>query len=525
MSNDFRYQWFSKGDIQGSFSIIFDNLSLLAAISAILMFGFKMPASVVLQHIVPNTVVGVIVGNILFFILALYTAKKEQRQVTAVPFGLDAPSAIGFSMFIIGPMFAFLGQHGIGAYEAAMISWKVSTGCLFLVGVIKFLVVPFANIIYKIIPQEALLGAIGGVGLAILGIFSLLSIFKAPIVGMVSLAIIFLSMFAKMRLPFNLPSIMIAIIAGSCTYYLLIPLGLASPINTGGFPPLTVFLPHPSFDFIQYHDYIIRYIGLAVPFALLVIFGTMAVSKSAECVGEKYSPKTMLLIDGIATITSALCGGVSQTTAYAGISAYKKMGVRSGFLLINSIVVGIGGLLGLVSVIVAVVPQAVLGPVILFIGIEIVMQGFVHCDKKYYPAILFSILPSIVRIIESIISDGSLVSLDGLQEISFKAGDGISSSLAILLLGNGFIITGMMWASILCFAIDRKWVSSFICCLILSGLSYFGLIHSVYITGQMYWHSKLPESVSTVPLQLCLGYLALGLIILGLSRFQTKEEL
>ncbi len=523
MNSSFKYKWFSKGDIQGAFSIIFDNFSNLAALSAILIFGFHLPKEIVLSHIVPNTVIGLIVGNLLYVFLAFKKSYQENRQAIAIPFGLDAPSTIGFALFIIGPMFAYLKQHGINDYEAGIISWKVGVCCTFTIGIIKLLIMPIANRIYQITPQEALLGAIGGVGIAIMGIFSLLSIFKSPIVGMISLAIIFLSMFAKMRLPFNIPSVLAAIVVGTIVYYVMIPLGIGNSVNLDDLFKISMSIPNFSFDFLQYHDYAIRYIGISVPFALLVIFGTMAVSKSAECMGEHYSPRTMLSIDGLATLVTSMFGGVSQTTAYAGIVAYQKMGVRSGYLILNGLFVGFGGILGIVSLVVSIVPQAALGPVILFIGIEIVMQGFVHCDKKYYPAILFSILPSILRIIESIISDGSLVSLDALQDISFKAGNGISSHLAILLLGNGFIITGMLWASTLCFAIDKKWISSFVCCLILSLLSYFGIIHSVFISGQIYWNTALPDAVKTVPLQLALGYLALGIIILVLSRFQHDD--
>ena len=523
MQNNFKYIWFSKGGIQGACSIIFDNFSNLAALSAILIFGFHFPKEIVLNHIIPSTVMGLIVGNLLYVLLAFKKSYQEQRQAVAIPFGLDSPTTIGFALFIIGPMYVFLCQKGITSYQAGLVSWQVGVFCTFIIAVIKLLIVPIANKIYKITPQEALLGAIGGVGIAIMGIFALLSIFKSPIVGMVSLAIIFLSMFAKMRLPFNLPSVLVAIVVSTIIYYLMIMLGIGDQsVNLASVFKISVMVPHFDFNFFNYYHYAISYIGIAIPFALLVVFGTMAVSKGAECMGEAYNPKLMLAIDGISTLITALFGGVSQTTAYAGIVAYQKMEVRSGYLLLNCLLVGFGGLLGIVSLVVSLVPQAALGPVILFIGIEIVMQGFVHCDKKYYPAILFSILPSMLRMIESIISDGSLLSLNNLKQISYQAGDGVTNSLVIVLLGNGFIITGMLWASILCFAIDKKWINSFVCCLILSILSYFGVIHSVYVTGQIYWHTTLPDTVQNLPLQLALGYLFLGLIIIIMAKFQKE---
>jgi AGZA family xanthine/uracil permease-like MFS transporter len=518
----FKYQWLSSGDIGAAATIIFDNLTILVLISLILQFGYHFPLDIILRNIIPGTVFGVLVGNLLCLWLSFRLAKREFRNVTAIPLGLDAPSAIGFAVCIIGPVFSLFIQQGIGSHQAGSMAWQIGVGCIFILGLIKLFCSLFVERIKKVIPQAALLGAIGGVAIAFLCIFPLVSILRVPTVGLVTLGIVFLTQFAKVRLPFNISGIPAAIIVGTILYYLLIPLGLS-----GGMPNLSFnlefLLPKPSLGFFtMYHD-IIKYIPLVIPFALLVVFGTMSVAEGAVCTGDNYKVRDLLLVDSIATIAASLCGGIAQTTPYAGFIAYKKMNARAGFLAINIVVVGIGGILGLVGFIVNLVPESAVAPVLLYVGFEIAMQGFVQCEKKYIAPILFSILPSLARLLQLKLTDGSLIDTAIQQKNMFtNVAPAISDHLVITMMGNGFIITGMLWASMLCFAIDKRFLASGVCCLILGVLSYFGVIHSLFINGQMYLPSMLPSTVNMIPLELMLGYFAIGIMVLLSARSSIK---
>ncbi|MFN7095142.1 MAG: hypothetical protein ACK4M7_07240, partial [Burkholderiales bacterium] len=396
-------------------------------------------------------------------------------------------------------------------------------GCLFTAGLIKLLFSLFANRLKAVIPQAALLGAIGGVAVALIGFIPLLSIFRVPMVGMLTLGIVLLTMFAKVRLPFNISGIPAAIVLGTIAYYILLPLGLSGEMRDLSMH-VAFLLPMPNLSFFAVAGLITKYIPIVVPFALLVIFGTMSVAESSACMGENYKVTNLMVIDSIATIVASFFGGVAQTTPYAGFPAYKKMEARSGFLAINILVVGIGGVFGLVGFIVNLVPESAIAPVLLYVAFEIAIQGFIQCNKKYYAAILFSFFPSIARLLEIKFSDGSLINADKLQHNCFtNVVPTISDQLVVLILGNGFIITGMLWAAMLCFAIDRKWWYSFICTILLSIMSYFGIIHSVFVSGQAYLPSSLPIEVRHLPLELSLGYLIFGLVMLIFS-FSTHNK-
>lgn len=520
---NFRYRWYSAGDIGAAATMIFDNLTLLTFIAAILKFGYEFPTDIIMRHIIPGTAFGVLVSNVLYFILSFYLAKKQKRHVTAIPSGLDAPSAIGFIVCIVGPAFMMFKLNTNDIHQAGINAWHVGMGCLFINGLFKLFASIFIKQLKSLIPSAALLGAIGGVAMSLIGFFSLQSAFAVPIVGLISMAIVFLTMLARVKLPFNLPGVAVAIVVGTIVYYILIPFGLSSAM-----PDLSThiefLLPSPNLAFLQVLPQVINYIPVVIPFALLVIFGTMSVDESAVRAGENYGVRNLAVVDGIATTVSALFGGVAQTTPYAGLPAYIKMNAKASFILINIVVVGIGGMFGLVGFIVNLVPEAAVAPVLLYVAFEIAMQGFIRCDKKYIAPILFSFFPNIARLVEIKISNGDLISLTDLQNKLFiEVTPHISDNLVVTMLGNGFIVTGVLWAAFLCFAIDRRYIASFVCCVILSILSYFGIIHSLLLSGAMTLPSKLPATVSMIPLELSIGYLVLGGLSLIASKLKQAE--
>ena len=522
--SSFRYQWFASGDIGAAATIIFDNLAVLTFMALILQFGYQFPVDIIMSHIIPGTVVGILLGNLLCLWLGCRLAKKEQRSdITAMPFGLDAPSAIGFVVCIIGPAYSIAIAKGSDPHSAGLHAWQVGVWCLFATGLIKFAFSFFANRLKAMIPQCALLGAIGGVAIALIGFIPMMSIFKVPSVGLFSLAIVLLTMFAKIKLPFKLSGIPTAIVLGTLLYYLLVPFGLS-----GAMPDLhhsfSFLLPLPTLSFLGDSTQMMEYLPIIIPFALLVIFGTMSVVESADCMGDNYAVRDLMLIDSVATMAAALFGGVGQTTPYAGFPAYKKMDARAGFLLINVIIVGIGGIFGLVGFIVNLVPESAVAPVLLYVAFEIAMQGFVQCDKKLYPVLLFSFFPSIARLLQIKITDGSLMPVDKLESANLASAlPTINDHLVIVMLGNGFIVTGTLWAAMLYFAMTRKWTASFICSVILAVFSYFGIIHSLYISSKLYLPSSLPLPIQHIPLELACGYLFFGVLTLLLSRLPGNK--
>src|SRR3546814_4797559 len=89
-----KLRWFVPGDLNGFFGLVVDNLSILGFIAAALVGIFAMPADVVFQRMFPGTALGVLVGNLIYTVMARRLAAKTGRDdVTAMPLGLDAPTS------------------------------------------------------------------------------------------------------------------------------------------------------------------------------------------------------------------------------------------------------------------------------------------------------------------------------------------------------------------------------------------------------------------------------------------------
>jgi AGZA family xanthine/uracil permease-like MFS transporter len=88
----------------------------------------------------------------------------------------------------------------------------------------------------------------------------------------------------------------------------------------------------------------------------------------------------------------------------------------------------------------------------------------------------------------------------------------------LTMLSNGFIITGLLWGSMLAFLIDNKAKLAALCTSVCAVLTLFGVIHSVMPSGELY----LPWLISShAHYMLAVAYLALTGILLSLSE---KEE-
>ena len=131
------YRWATSGDVNAYFGLLLDNIAGLVLMVGLLVGGFGMPEDFVLSHMVPGTAIGVLVGDLLYFFMALQLAQKTGRQeVTAMPLGLDTPSIFGLSIFVVGASFWFYRHNNPRAPQinpalltsAQITSWKSDLG-------------------------------------------------------------------------------------------------------------------------------------------------------------------------------------------------------------------------------------------------------------------------------------------------------------------------------------------------------------------------------------------------------------
>jgi AGZA family xanthine/uracil permease-like MFS transporter len=517
-----KYQWFKRGDISAFFALMPDNLATLAMMAGILMGAFGFPGNVVFGRMIPGTAFGVLVGDSIYTWLAIRLAKRTgNNTVSAIPLGLDTPSSIGIALAVLGPAFIAMKQH-MSVHDAAMSAWVLGMGCMLLIGLFKLGMAFCGNWIHRTVPQAGLLGSLAGVGIALIAFVPMANLYGQPVAGLISLGIVLFSLVANARLPKNLPGVITAIIVGAAIYHGMGLLNLTPATYTAPDMEYYFHLPIPTLSCLDGIKPALGYLPIILPFALLTVIGGIDVSESANAVGDRYNTRSILLTEAFSTLVAAFFGGVAQTTPYAGYPAYKQMKCRAGYTLLTGVFIGLGGMLGYVSFFVELIPDDVLAPILIFLGMLITAQPFQCAKNKYAPAIVLAMLPSIARLLTIYFSNPEYIPAEHLAKLmETPVEGGFPFAMIVFALGNGFILTGMLWGGFLSEMIDHRFNRSLVYLAILALLSFFGVIHSPTITGEMVFPWQLSGLERQVPIQFAIGYLIMGAVIFLLSRRPT----
>ncbi|KLJ00125.1 hypothetical protein [Luteimonas sp. FCS-9] len=516
-------RWFVPGDVNGFFGLVVDNLSILGFIAAALVGIFGMPADIVFGRMFPGTALGVLVGNLMYTWMARRLARRTGRDdVTAMPLGLDAPTSIGMALLVLGPAFLAFGRQGLDADAAGIATWQLGMASLVVMGALK-LVLSFAgDWITRVVPRAALLGSIGGAALMLLGFLPLIETLRAPVAGFVTLGLLLYVLVARGPVPLRLPGVPFALLVGLALYY---GLGLAG-LSPGFALPDVAWpapaWPWPNLGFVDGLPATLPYLSLLLPFGLLMVVGGINVSESARAAGDDYRTRDVLLVEAVSTLVAGVCGGVAQTTPYIGQPAYKQMGARSGYTLLTGLFVGLGGMLGLVSGLVQWLPVAVLAPIIVFVGIGITVQAFHSTRREHAIAVSLAFLPAVAYLFNIKFGNPAWIEPGRMAALyaQVDAGHGLPEMATIVVLGNGFIITAMLWATALVALVDRRPGAAVATLLAAAVATLFGVIHSVHPTGALVLPWQLEGLRQAIAFQFAAAYAVLAVVVglLGLQR-------
>jgi len=489
------------GDVNAFFGLMLDNMTQLVLMAAILMGAFGFPAEIVLYRMIPGTAMGVLVGDLVFTYLAVRMAKREGRtDRTAMPLGIDTPSLFGFTFGVVGPAYIATGD--------AELAWRISVAVVVLCGLVKAAGAFAGPFVHRHVPRAGLLGPIAGIALLLIAFLPSMHIFEEPVVGLVSLGVILLTLVGRVRLPMGVPGAFAAVAVGTVVYYALKALGLASAVHPAMATHGLFFAPPvPTLGFFEGLAHVGPYLPIALPFAVVVLVGAVDVTESASAAGDVQDARTVFGVDALATITAGVFGGVVQTTPYIGHPAYKKMGAGVGYTLGAALFIGLGGIFGYLALFVDLLPVAAVAPILVFIGLEITSQAFRATPERHYDAVALAFLP--------IVADLVLIQMKQMLGAFGKSAADLTGALAgtyqtVLVMANGFILTALIWSTLLVFIIERRFRVAAVFALIGAGLSLVGLIHSPFEDGRLF----LPGSAaSPLPTAFATAYLLVAALV------------
>jgi AGZA family xanthine/uracil permease-like MFS transporter len=501
----FRYRWLVPGDLNGFFALAVDNLALLAGMSAILTGVFRLPASLVFGRMVPGTAVGVLLGDLAYAALAWRLARRERRDdVCAMPFGVDTPSMFGLCFGVIGPAWLATGD--------ADRTLAIGSAVLAIMGAVKIAGAFFGERLRRSLPRSALLAALSAVAIALICFFPMTKIIAEPVGGMVALGVVLSTLIGGRRLPFRFPAMVGALVLGTAAWAAARAFG--APVAAAPADGLVLHwaLPWPTGSWLAGLPAAGAYVPLAIPFALATLVGGIDNTESAAVAGDRYPTRDILLIEGAATFIAALFGGVVQNTPYIGHPAYKRMGARAGYTVATGLFIGVGAFSGAVGLLLSWLPESVLVPVLVFVGLEISAQAFRETDREHMAAIAIAFIPAIAELV--------LINWNSALGAARLAADSLpppqrASYHALVLLANGFIVSAMLWSTLVIDLIDRRRGRLLAVCGVAALLTLFGVIHSPYADGRLFVpDASIPRSTWA----LAAGYVLLGLLTWGIDR-------
>lgn len=525
------YRWAQPGDVNAFFGLMLDNIAGLL-LMVLLLSGFGFPAEFAVSAMVPGTALGVLIGDLAFFFLAFRLARQTGRSdVTAMPLGLDTPSTFGIVLFVLGPSFLQGLEMGLDETAAAYRTWYIGIWCIFLSGLLKLALAPFTEWVRRVVPRAGLLGSLAAIALVLISFLPLMEILGHPLPGMLALVIVLTSLIARIPLPGRTPGTLGALIVAGAVFYLLCAIpgsGYHFPeaMEVQWFP--TQWLEAWQFGWFGAFNDALAYLPIAAPFAIATVVGGIDCTESAAAAGDTYDTRTVIAVEGFATLLAGCSGGVIQTTPYIGHPAYKAMGGRAAYTLGTALLVGSAGLVGYFAWLNAYIPPPAVLPILVFVGLEITAQSFHATPRRHYAAVALACLPALAFLAMNlpgrIFADAGLmgagISMESIQDE--RLGHDLKT---LTMLSSGFILTSLMWAWALAAAIDRRLGVAAKVMLLAAVMTLFGVIHSPLLGSQMFvpigpesWGDNVldPENRKYV-LEFAAGYLAAAALLFAWS--------
>jgi AGZA family xanthine/uracil permease-like MFS transporter len=507
-----RYPFFVRRDLDGFFGLFIDNLIQLLLILQLCADQCGMTGDnrgLLFERILPGAAMSIILGNLFYAWQARRLAIRTGRDdVTALPYGINTPSLLIYVYFVMGPVYRSAVGDGLSSADASRFAWEMGLIACLGSGLIEFFGAFIAEAIRKRTPRAALLSTLAGIAIGFIAMQFALQIFHKPLLGMLPLAIVLITYFSQAPFPFHLPGGFVAVVLGTATAWLLTVVTQAWPAAPGwlvdsAMNPAAVseslaqrgfyvpqFAPDTVWRLLQQPERWLGHLSVIIPMGLFNLIGSLQNIESAEAAGDRYNTASSLAVNGVGTITAALCGSCFPTTIYIGHPGWKGLGARAGYSTLNGVVVAVLCLTGTVGVMSAIIPREAGASIVLWIGIIITAQAFAACSKEHAPAVAVGLFPAIVAWGLNLVQATFFVSGGKtMQEIlAHSSHQELQGYLLepMIILDRGYIFTCMILAAISAFLIDRKFVTAGVWALIGALFAGLGLTHAFQLIGNVF---------------------------------------
>lgn len=507
-------KWFVRADLDGFFGLALDNLVQLLVIVNLCSHVLGFSETLVYRHILPGAAISLLVGNLYYAYQAKKLAESTGRNdICALPYGINTVSLFAYIFLVMLP--AKLVAEAAGAENPEHIAWQAGLLACFGSGLIELGGAFVVEKLRQATPRAALLSTLSGIALTFISLGFLFRTYAHPVVGLVTLGVILLVYFGRLRFRGNIPGGLIAVALGVLLSWLM---GLA-PVGALPDNELGVYLPTSAlgdlFAALTSKDSL-SYLSVIIPMGLFNVIGSLQNIESAEAAGDSYPTQSSLAVNGIGTLAASLFGSCFPTTIYIGHPGWKAMGARAGYSILNGAFITLICLTGSLSYIAWAIPIDAGMAIVLWIGIVIAAQAFQETPKNHAPAVVLGLLPGIA-------AWGAFMTKSGVRAADYGAAQMPAFSESMLArfeqsdiwmhgafaLEQGFIFTAMILSALTVAIIERHFVKAALWSGSASLLSACGLIHS-------YRWTVSDTALSLTPAwEWSMAYALMGLIFLA----------
>ncbi len=481
-------KWFVRNDIDGFFGLALDNLIQLLLIVGLCLTVLGFGPQLIFAKILPAAALSLIVGNVYYSYLAVKLGKANNRNdYCALPYGINTPSVFIYVFLVMLPVKLKALADGIPPEQASDLAWKAGLIACLGSGLIEFAGSFVAEKIRKSAPRAAMLSTLSGIALGFISLPFLFRTFAHPVIGFVTLSIILVSYFGKVRFKGKLPGGLVAIAVGIVLSKIpaVAPNALSAPVSLGFYFPFPVF--GDIYEAIQ-QGFFSHYLSVIIPMGVFNVLGSLQNIESAEAAGDSYPTGKALAVNGAGTLVAGLFGSCFPTTIYIGHPGWKGLGSRAGYSILNAIFITIICFTGTVGLIFNFVPIEAGMAIVLWIGIVITAQAFSAVSRKHVPA-------SVLGVLIGVGAWGTFMAKAGMRVADGALGNGLIWNQKISEISNGFLgsdikITGafaleqgcifsaMIFSAITVMILDRNFIKASLWSLVGALLSLLGLTHA-----------------------------------------------
>ena len=476
------------GDLDGFLALALNNLIKILLIIGLCRGVLGYPDSLIFGIILPASGISLLIGNLAYARQARLLEQQEGRQdCTALPYGINTVSLFAYIFLVMLPVKLTALGAGLDESTAITRSWQAGMVACLGSGLIETAGAFCAHKLRLWLPRAALLSTLAGIALGYISLGFLLRTYANPLVGLASLAVILLGYYGRVRWP--LPTGLFALLLGLVLAWgsglmEVAPGAWQQSWSLVGWQAPMVQLA----GLWQARGDLVPWLGVIIPMGLFNVIGSLQNLDSAEAAGDRYPTRSCLLINGLGTLSAAALGSCFPTTIYIGHPGFKTLGARSGYSWMNGVVLAAAccfGLFGLASLL---IPIDAGMAILLYIGLTITAQAFQATPSRHAPAVVLGILPGLAGwgtlLLKAGLRSGGLGTPSNPFSADLLAALNAADIWAAgaFALEQGQIITAMLLAALLVFAIEGRFLAAALCSGLAALLAWFGVINAWQFT-------------------------------------------